>query len=200
MARTTDQTRRDQIATDALEVLRERGLQNCSMSTLAKALGMKRPTLYFYFSSIGDLYRYWLDRQRREEVAFVAARLVGHDHPLDVLDAFLRAEHAFYEERGLSDYTLLMAQFWASGSAADRDGLRALAAREVAPLHGMFVGLVQQGMQDGRIEPCDPEALVDLLFSTLDGTLLQAGIRGIDPAGPLDLFRSRILDPLRRAP
>ncbi len=56
MPRTPDMKRRAEIAARAFEVLRERGLQRTGMADVATALGMKRPTLYWYFRDLGQLF------------------------------------------------------------------------------------------------------------------------------------------------
>ena len=99
MARPVDLERRREIALQALEVLRTQGLQQATMSGLAKALGLKRPTLYFYFPSIPDLFLALVEIHREEEVAWVAERLAGKTHPIDAMLAFLRAEHAEHDPK-----------------------------------------------------------------------------------------------------
>src|SRR4029079_12839826 len=55
MARRPDLLRRTELAHAAFEVLRTRGMQT-SMRELAEALGVKRPTPYFYFPDLGAVF------------------------------------------------------------------------------------------------------------------------------------------------
>ena len=55
MPRRPDLARRAELATAAFEVLRARGMQT-SMRELADALGVKRPTLYFYFPDLAAVF------------------------------------------------------------------------------------------------------------------------------------------------
>ena len=55
MPRRPDQARRAELAQAAFDVLRARGMQT-SMRELADALGIKRPTLYFYFPDLGAVF------------------------------------------------------------------------------------------------------------------------------------------------
>ena len=55
MPRRPDLARRAELAHAAFEVLRARGMQT-SMRELAEALGIKRPTLYFYFPDLGVVF------------------------------------------------------------------------------------------------------------------------------------------------
>ena len=198
MARPVDKVKRRELALAALEVLRTEGLQQATMSGLAKALGLKRPTLYFYFPGIPDLFAALFEILRDDELAFVAERMRGIAHPLDALSTFLRAEHAFVKERGLDDVILLMASFWASGSDADRARFRALVLKDLLPARMLFVTLLEQGMAQGTIAKCDSEALVDMVFALQDGILVQGGLRDIDAEGVFRLVEEQILAPLRR--
>ena len=65
MARTPDLARRAELARAAFEVLRTRGVQT-SMRELADALGVKRPTLYFYFPDLGAVFESVLDETYRD--------------------------------------------------------------------------------------------------------------------------------------
>ena len=60
MPRRPDLARRAELAHAAFEVLRARGMQT-SMRELADALGVKRPTLYFYFPDLGAVFETVLD-------------------------------------------------------------------------------------------------------------------------------------------
>lgn len=196
MARPVDLERRREIALSALDILRAQGLQQATMSGLAKALGLKRPTLYFYFPSIPDLFLALVDIHREQEVEFVAARLQGHEHPIDAMFAFLRAEHDFVVEKGLDDFMLLMASFWASGSGDDRERFRQRVLQDLLPARQLFTALLMQGMATGQIAPCDAEALVDMVFCLQDGILVQGGLRDLDAERVFKLMEG-LLEPLR---
>jgi len=196
VARPVDLERRREIALQALEVLRTQGLQQATMSGLAKALGLKRPTLYFYFPSIPDLFLALVEIHREEEVAWVAERLAGKTHPIDAMLAFLRAEHDFVRERGLDDFMLLMASFWATGSPDDRARFRKRVLRDLLPARQLFTALLMQGVAEGRIRPIDAEGLVDVVFCLQDGILVQGGLRDLDADRVFSTFESLLL-PLR---
>jgi len=196
VARPVDLERRREIALQALEVLRSQGLQQATMSGLAKALGLKRPTLYFYFPSIPDLFLALVDIHREEEVAWVAKRMQGQSHPIDALLTFLRAEHEFVSERGLDDFMLLMASFWATGSPDDRSRFRKRVLRDLLPARQLFTALLQQGMAQGQIRAVDAEGLIDTVFCLQDGILVQGGLRDLDTERVFTMFET-LLEPLR---
>ena len=196
VARPVDHERRREIAVQALQVLREQGLQQATMSGLANSLGLKRPTLYFYFPSIGDLFLTLLEIHREEEVAYVANRMQSFGHPIDVLLSFLRAEREFIVDKGLDDLMLMMASFWASGSEEDREKFRARVLKDLLPARQIFTALLEQGQAAGFIADCDSEGIVDLIFCIQDGLLVQAGIRELDAERVFAAIQA-LLEPLR---
>ena len=72
MPRRPDLARRSDLARAAFDVLQNRGMQT-SMRELADALGVKRPTLYFYFPDLGAVFETVLD-QMYQGLATVGSR------------------------------------------------------------------------------------------------------------------------------
>src|SRR5688572_12447878 len=98
MPRRPDLARRAELANAAFEVLRTRGVQT-SMRELADALGVKRPTLYFYFPDLGSVFESVLDQMYQELATLVVARMKTVDNPLDRLYIAVDATIAFHRER-----------------------------------------------------------------------------------------------------
>lgn len=196
MARTVDTERRREIAAQAFEVVRSRGVHRATMSDIAAALDMKRPTLYWYFSDLGEIFDAVLDLNLTELAAFVADRLSGIAHPLDRVEAYLRAMFDFY--RGREDTILVLLQFWAVGEGPGQPE-RAIARMRAyfEPWRAMAVADLQRGIDDGRVAPCNPEAVVDLVGIFIDGGLIHRVGRGIELEPAIDLLRETVLEPLR---
>src|SRR3954464_6128880 len=112
MPRRPDLARRQELARSAFEVLRTRGMQT-SMRELADALGVKRPTLYFYFPDLGAVFETVLDETYRTLFAEVALATQRVAHPLDRLRAVVDATIAFHRERPQLIGALF--QLWAMG-------------------------------------------------------------------------------------
>ena len=198
MARSPDQERRAQIAQQAFAYLRGRGGARVTMSELAQALGMKRPTLYWYYSDIASIFEEVLTQLLQEQDGFVMARLVGIDHPIDLLLAYVRAVHEFYA--GREDMIVFLLQFWAAGDPQEPTRTLSKLREHYQPRRALAVQLVESGVAAGQVAPCDARALVGLLGAMVDGLLIQRVIEQ-----PLDLtphyhLIAQILEPLRRNP
>src|SRR5688572_27792344 len=110
MPRRPDLARRAELANAAFEVLRARGMQT-SMRELADALGVKRPTLYFYFPDLGAVFESVLDQMYQSLGETIVARTKGISHPLDRLRAGIDAVMDYHRER--PDLIGALFQLWA---------------------------------------------------------------------------------------
>ena len=193
MPRRPDLARRSELARAAFEVLRTRGMQ-ISMRELAEALGVKRPTLYFYFPDLGSVFETVLDQMYVALAEAVIARTRPCAHPLDRLRAVVDATLAFHRERPQLIGGLF--QLWAVGgrdftTVLDRERRVVVAARDalVADLRG--------GIARGEVLPCDPDRVVDLVLAVVDGVLVHH-VLGIARADDItDELAARVIEPLR---
>ena len=194
MPRRPDLARRADLARAAFEVLRTRGMQT-SMRELADALGVKRPTLYFYFPDLGAVFESVLDQTYQSLAETVMTRAAKYDHPLDRLRAVVDATLAFHRERPQLIGGLF--QLWAIGGrdfsvVLDRERRVVVAARDalVADLRG--------GVARKEVKPCDPERIVDLVLAVVDGVLVHH-VLGIARSQDyvIDDLAALVLEPLR---
>lgn len=199
MPRPPDLQRRAQLARAAFDVLRARGMQT-SMRELAEALGVKRPTLYFYFPDLGAVFETVLDQMYQALAEAVVARTRQVDHPLDRLRAVVDATLAFHRERPQLIGGLF--QLWAVGgrdftTVLDRERRIVVAARDA------LVADLRAGIARKDVKPCDPARTVDLVLAVVDGCLVHhvLGIARADDV--IEELALRVIDPLRpkkRAP
>lgn len=195
MPRRPDLARRAELAKAAFEVLRARGMQT-SMRELADALGVKRPTLYFYFPDLGAVFETVLDQTYRALAEAVVARTRAVEHPLDRLRAVVDATIAFHQERPQLIGGLF--QLWAVGGRSfeqvlDRERRIAAAARDA------LVADLRAGIARREVRPCEPERIVDLVLAVVDGVLVHhvLGIARADDV--IAELAARVLEPLRPA-
>ena len=188
-----DLARRAELAHAAFDALRARGMQT-SMRELAEALGVKRPTLYFYFPDLGAVFETVLEQTYRALAETVIARTRDVTHPLDRLRAIVDATIAFHRERPQLIGGLV--QLWAVGgrdfnSILDRERKIVLGARDA------LVADLRAGIARKEVRPCDPERIVELVLAVVDGVLVHH-VLGISRAdGVIAEMAERILEPLR---
>ena len=219
MARPVSVQRRQELALAAFEAIRVRGVYGITMSELAELLGMKRPTLYWYFRDVGHVFEtvleHMLDRQR----TFLEARMAelaapagpAHavqparpsrppppPHPIDLLRAYADAIWAFFEKEG--PLVLSLVSFWGQSEGSEPTRVLEVVNRRFLPLVTFAVASLEDGIRRGTVAPCDPRAVVDLVAAVIDGSLVHRVTRGISfqPVGKL-LWDS-VLAPLKRVP
>lgn len=195
MARTVDLKKRTEIAQRAFEVIKERGVHKTTMSDIAKALEMKRPALYHYFPNLEAIVLQVVEKLQREIRDFCVSSMARQRHPLDQLFAVVEATVAFYQTRQQDLVTII--QLWAVSSADARDEVLARERRALEPNRAFLVGLVKNGIDNGRIKLCDPVGLVDSILTLSDGSQLQLVTRANGCDATLAFIRKHLLEPLR---
>ena len=192
MPRRPDLARRAELAAAAFEVLRARGVQT-SMRELADALGVKRPTLYFYFPDVGAVFETVLEQTYQQLAEVVIARTKSVDHPLDRLRAVVDATIAFHRDRPQLIGGLF--QLWAVGgrdmaTLLDRERRVVVAARDA------LVADLRAGIARREVRACDPERIVDLVLAVVDGVLVHHVLGIARPDGVVAELADRVIEPL----
>ena len=193
MPRRPDLARRSELARAAFDVLRTRGVQT-SMRELAEALGVKRPTLYFYFPDLGTVFETVLDQTYLALGEAMTAKLRTVDHPLDRLRAIVETTLSFHRDHPQLIGGLF--QLWAVAgrdvsSVLDRERRIVVAAREA------MVADLRAGLARKEVLPCDPARIVDLVLAVVDGVLVHhvLGIARADDV--IEELAARVIEPLR---
>jgi AcrR family transcriptional regulator len=193
MPRRPDLHRRAELAQAAFEVLRTRGI-GTSMSELADAIGVKRPTLYFYFPDVGAVFESVLEQTYRTHAELALARMRAEPHPVDRLLALVDVTVAFHRERPQLIAGLF--QLWAIGgrdmATVLESGRRALTATRE-----LLIADLRAGVERREVKACEPEHVVDLALSVLDGVLVHQVLGIAHSDGAITELRTKIIEPLR---
>jgi len=198
MARKADIGRRREIALRAFEVIKARGVYRTSMTDIAHELGMKRPTLYWYFKDFGEIFDAVVAETDSELKQYVLARLAGVSHPIDTLAELVEATIDFYD--GRRDQVTVLFQLWSIAGDVAPARIEQRARDFVEPVRAELCAQLERGIADGTVAPCDPGAVVDLAFAVIDGAHVQRVTRNADPRSLLAGLRTLVLDPLRLDP
>lgn len=165
--------KRDAVLRAAAQLFNEFGYHDTSLAMVAERLQVTKPTLYYYI-------------QNKEEILFECVRLglellrsaiavaaASGGTSLDKLTAAMH-EYAMIVAR---DFGMCLIRVGEDPlSPAGRKKLRGLKAE----LDHEFRALIEQGIAEGSLRPCDPK----LAAFTLAGALSWIG-RWYDPRGPL---------------
>ena len=197
MARPRDTEKTRDLARRAAAVLERDGL-TISAEHLARELGIKRPTLLYRFPTHAHIVQAALGELLAEQAAYVESRVERHEHPIDRLEARLRAIHDFHAGRETRLLFLTQALAVTGGNRVTEILKDASALFEGARQD--MIARVEKGIEDGIVHPCDARALVALLRAVIDGLTLQRVIAPSSVAATIDLFVDHLLLPLKRSP
>jgi AcrR family transcriptional regulator len=193
MPRKPDLARRAELARAAYDVLRTRGV-GTSMRELADALGVKRPTLYFYFPDVGAVFESVLEQTYQAHAELLVAKLRTLDHPLDRLRATVEVTMAFHRDRPHLIGGLF--QLWAVGGR-DLASVMERGRRGLTALRDALVADLRVGIARKEVLPCDPERIVGLVLAVVDGVLVHQVLGIARPEGVVDELAERVIEPLR---
>lgn len=197
MGRPVDTEKRGEICRKAVEFLREQGL-NTSMAKLAEGLGIKRPTLLYYFPDRVAIFEQALADLLAEQAVFVVGRLMEHDHPIDQLYAQVRAVHEFHHER--ETRVLFLTQALAVGGSERTRHIVEIGNQAFAAHRQALTKRIRDGIEAGIIHPCDPDSLIRICRAAIDGLMVQRVMTGCELAPVHQLLWEGLLQPLKREP
>ncbi len=195
MARPVDIEKRRDLAMRAVEVLQKEGL-DISNSRLADALGVKRPTLLYYFPARARLVEQALEELLTEQMVFVMERVNAHTHPIDRLYAQLCAVHEFHRE--CADRVVFLSQAIATSARSRMARIFDVGDRVFRAQRDAAKELVRAGIEDGTVAPCDPDALVSVIRALTDGLMVQRVMLGTELEPAHDFVWKHLLEPLKR--
>jgi AcrR family transcriptional regulator len=193
MPRRPDLARRAELARAAFDIVRARGMQT-SMRELADALGVKRPTLYFYFPDLGAVFETVLDPMYQSLAETVASQVREHAHPIDRVRAAIDAILGFHRERPQLIAGLL--QLWALGGH-DRSAVLERERRGMMVARDALIADLRGGIARKEVRRCDPERVVDLVLAFVAGSVVQHVLGIARNDGSSEELARRVLDPLR---
>jgi TetR/AcrR family transcriptional regulator len=172
---------RTRILQEATRLFASRGYDGTSIEEIARAAGIKRPTLVYHFGSkpelrdqvLGELLSHWRDELPR----LLTAATTGSDRfrsGLSALVSFFRADP--HRARLLIREML------------DRpDEMATLFRVHLQPLTALVIDFVRQGQAEGRVRKAvDPEAYVVQLVSAVIGSTAGMGIQQLVSDTPDD--------------
>ena len=193
MARPSEPEKRLEMARDAVGVLARLGL-GTPMSRLAEELGVKRPTLHYHFPTRGHIFETALEELLTEQALFVMERVNRHEHPIDRLFEQICAVHAFHH--GREERIVFLSQAIAASGERMSEiievGNRVFEAQRRAA-----VKLLEDGMADGSVVSCDPEALISVIRALTDGLMVQRVMTDVDLKPVHDFLWTHLLSPLK---
>jgi AcrR family transcriptional regulator len=196
MARPAEPEKKLEIAREAVTILQREGV-DLSMAALADALSLKRPTLLYHFPTKADLVQLALIDLLTEQHAFVTEKVAKHMHPIDRLYAHLRAVHAFHA--GNEARVVFLTQAIAATAGSQLPQIIAAGNAVFEAHRDDTVARLREGIREGTVGPCNPEALFACVRALVDGLMVQRVVTHAPLHASHEFIWEHVLRPLKTA-
>jgi AcrR family transcriptional regulator len=181
----TEQARRKQILQAASELFRSQGFTNTSLDDIAKAVGVSRGVLFYYFDGKREIGEHTVRQTLRGYSDYVRERVSRRRSPrnrlLEFVDACLDYQQAHPEV--YIEYVELI------GCLGDDDDKYRLNKAVNKRTREMLVELIESGQADGDIAGLPARELADVLQAFIDGMMEMTAME----PGAVDLEASKKL-------
>lgn len=167
---------RERLMEAALACFAERGYDATGVAEICQRAGVSKGAFYYHFASKQALFLALLDQwlaALEHELARLAAPAVPAAQSLQAMVGLLQQV-----SRDASGRLLMYLEFWRQ-AARDETIWRAT----VAPFqryHALLAGMIEQGIAEGSLRPCDAQEAARALVSMAVGMVLQSAL---DPSG-----------------
>ncbi len=167
---------RERLMQAALASFAERGYDATGVAEICQRAGVSKGAFYYHFASKQALFLALLDQwlaALEREMTRLAAPSAPAAQSLQAMVGLL--QQVF---RDASGRLLMYLEFWRQ---AARD--ETIWQATVAPFqryHALLAGMIEQGIAEGSLRPCDPQEAARALVSMAVGMVLQSAL---DPSG-----------------
>jgi len=167
---------RERLMEAALACFAERGYDATGVAEICQRAGVSKGAFYYHFASKQALFLALLDQwlaALEREMTRLAAPSAPAAQSLQAMVGLL--QQVF---RDASGRLLMYLEFWRQ---AARD--ETIWQATVAPFqryHALLAGMIEQGIAEGSLRPCDPQEAARALVSMAVGMVLQSAL---DPSG-----------------
>lgn len=159
----SERSTRERILEVSLDLFGTRGVDAVSLDEIARAVGVRKQTVLYWFASKDDLVDEVLAIASAELVIVIDAALrAAPDDPLDRIDAVVRA---VFRPAVRRPALLGLIREMSRLDAAQAERLRG----RLAPLVDRAVGYLDAEMDAGRLRSGDPRLIAALGYATLTG-------------------------------
>ena len=180
MARPIDEVNREikqeQILETAREVFCKKGFINVTMTDLIEASGMSRGGFYFYYQSVGEVFRNVVDRRKSSKFAAVLQSIESNPPFEELIDHYL----ALQKKRLLNLETSLIRALYeylftnqSPRDVAFRKGQKNNILETVN-------SILELGVRQNILNPAKTDLLAEHFMYTIEGLNVMALFQGLD--------------------
>jgi AcrR family transcriptional regulator len=181
----TEQARRKQILDTAAKLFRERGFAKTSLDHIAKAVGVSRGVLFYYFDGKREIGENTVRESLRAYSTYVLERLERKRSPktqlLEFVDACLDYQRDHPEV--YIEYVDLI------GYLGEDEQKYRLTQAVNKRTRALLIDIIERGQQNGEIASVSARALADVIQAFIDGMMEMTAME----PGAVDIEASKKL-------
>ncbi len=184
--------RRARILDVATRLFAERGVESVTAGDVARAAGISRPLVYFYFKDRDELFQAAVARANERLYDRFVAAVAGHARGVDQMEAIGQAYRAFFEDCP-QEFTLLACYDAKPGPAPKPGSLPAQIECHHRDVMELMTAALKRGFKDGSVR----RNLGDPLETALCLWAFTQGLLQVTAAQGVDLRKNHGVDPKR---
>lgn len=164
-----EKVRRQQIVDTAIETIAQKGFSQTTLSDIAERAGVSTGVITYHFKNKADLIEQSIKKLLEAPNAYVISRLEGQLTYRDRLQTYIIANIDFMREHRSHSAALI----YTFGSVGADQARHRIVVRQHAKIRKYLTKLLKLGQEAGEFGPFQAEALAQIVFSALEGIMLQ---------------------------
>jgi AcrR family transcriptional regulator len=168
------ETRRREIAALAISVLVRDGIQKASMASIALSCGMRRTTLYQYFSHVGELVDFTLSEIFGTLDAKAVALLT--DSSLGPVERLLLFMHDLAREAITDRNRMVLVLDFLLHPHRKVPGVEFDVQEHVRTLRGELENMLSRAIEGGELHAIDAKSMAFTLFAFIEAATVHAAL------------------------
>ena len=161
--------RKDQIVRATVECITKHGYHNFSMQDVARAAGVSKGIIHYYFLNKDELMMSVLDKVAGDIERVLAADMHSITDPVRKMEIFINV--CFEVVRSTREYYQVSMDFWTQIN--QKPEVRSVISRHYAKFRETAAKVVKEGVDAGVFRKVDPHDQASFVISVIDGLSLQ---------------------------
>ena len=161
--------RKEQIVRATVECITKHGYHNFSMRDVAKAAGVSKGIIHYYFFNKDELMMCVLDKVAGDIERVLAEEMDTSDDPWRKMEIFI--EVCFDIVRNTKEYYQVNMDFWTQIN--QKEEIRRVIANHYAKFREAAARVVREGMEKGSFRKLDANGFASYVVAVIDGLSLQ---------------------------
>ncbi len=161
--------RKDQIVRATVECIAKHGYHNFSMQDVARAAGVSKGIIHYYFLNKDELMMSVLDKVAGDIERVLLADMESIEDPKKKLEILINI--SFDVVRNTKEYYQVNMDFWTQIN--QKPDVRKVIARHYAKFRDTASRVIENGVKLGVFRQVDPDEYASFVLAVVDGISLQ---------------------------